>query len=250
MTIAIEKNYETQGGGGEAPNGVKSSNFVHFIWKARAVTEEKIAATCTIPLNCPKMLVTNVVNWLISVATVTSYLKRSKASWMLNKALKSQVLQKLMPVRSGNRPKLKRQRPFWMNLLHQGDPLMPLAQKARKWSRKPELKRQRQRGARLQMACPKSKQMACPKSKQSACPKSKQSFSCTTNSLSYALDGILIIITLIIITVQDMRVAVERGSVESRLDLMYLWVLVSTAMYSLSWHKVGNTALHCLVLDV
>ena len=96
-----------------------------------------------------------------------------------------------------------------MNLLHQGDPLMPLAEKASKWSRKPELKRQRQRGARLQMACPKSK--------QSACPKSKQSFSCTTNSLSHALDGILIIIT-----VQDMRVAVERGSVESRLDLMCL----------------------------
>ena len=101
-----------------------------------------------------------------------------------------------------------------MNLLHQGDPLMPLAEKASKWSRKPELKRQRQRGARLQMACPKSK--------QSACPKNEQSFSCTTNSLSYALDGILIIITLIIITVQDMRVAIERGSVESRLDLMYL----------------------------
>ena len=101
-----------------------------------------------------------------------------------------------------------------MNLLHQGDPLMPLAEKASKWSREPELKRQRQRGARLQMACPKSK--------QSACPKNEQSFSCTTNSLSYALDGILIIITLIIITVQDMRVAIERGSVESRLDLMYL----------------------------
>ena len=68
--------------------------------------------------------------------------------------------------------------------------------------------------------------MACPKSKQSACPKSKQSFSCTTNSLSYALDGILTIMN----AVQDMRVAVERGRVESRLDLKDLCVLVSTAI--------------------
>ena len=63
-----------------------------------------------------------------------------------------------------------------MNLLHQGDPLMPLAEKASKWSRKPELKKAETKRSSSPDGLPKKQANGLPKKQAKCLPKKQAKF--------------------------------------------------------------------------